>query len=360
MSWTRKNANVILFISSCLVGLIIVEIGYSFLNQNLIQAPDGVRRFMTFKGGNQSPVFKNLNNFFVYEPNQKIESTTFYYVNGEWIKEYDYITPTNNLGLVQTTPTLQNKNSLLILGDSFTEGAGAYPWFEKFRETLRDSGLQAINGGILGTGFQSWKLLHDHLINDGIAVKKIIVIFISDDYSRSVWNMPNATLDCISNPSLCKGDENFYGKPDNKELENYLERLRAFSENSDLPTNKESIKRYLRRLLPGTSTAYSFLKVQLSNNENSGVIESLVTAYGSNILFVHIPQKEEVMSGEMNFIGKKVVNVIQSFNGKIFDGHKECGFESSDYFINDGHPNAKGYEKLSKCVRTAIELEWGF
>ena len=90
------------------------------------------------------------------------------------------------------------------------------------------------------------------------------------------------------------------------------------------------------------------------------MIEGLIKRYGSNIIFVHIPQKDEVISGRKNVVGNKVFEKIQNFGGLIFDGHSECGFQKSDYLINDSHPNTEGYEKLSQCVRTAIKLNWEF
>jgi hypothetical protein len=372
MSWTKKS-NLILLVLSCLIGLILFEVGFFYFNRNQEHTYQWNRRYMLFKGERQAPVFQNVNNIFVYQPNQKIESTTFYYVNDQWVKEYDYIIPTNNLGLVQTAPTFSNKDSLLLLGDSFTEGQGVYPWFERFRETLNVD-LQLINGGILGTGFQSWKHLHDHLITQDIKIKKIVVVFISADYIRGVWNMPNKTLMCIQNTDLCKGDEDFYGKPEAHELAEFLEKLRAYREERLVTYHPTTFKSFLKDLLPGTATVYSFLQgtvakfkgaiAHLSGNpdvqKNDGVIEELVAQYGSDVLFVHIPQKDEVELGRVSSVGVEVANKIKSINGVFFDGHSECRFEKTDYFINDGHPNSKGYEKVSKCVREAIKLKWGY
>jgi len=359
MNWT-KESNIILLVLSCVVGLILFEVGFYFLNQNQAQTYQWDRRYMLFKGEGQSSVFKNLNKFFVYQPNQKIESTTFYYVNKEWVKEYEYTIPTNNLGLVQTTPTFSNKDSLLLLGDSFTEGQGAYPWFEGFREKLNID-LQLINGGILGTGFQSWKLLHDDLIAKDIKVKKLVIVFISDDYGRDVWNMPTKTLFCIQNTHLCIGDENFYGKPEDNELAKFLEHLRGYRERRLVVSDSRNPKDFLKALLPGVATIYQFINGSFYQIKlNSAVIEELVAQYGSDVLFVHIPQKDEIELGRITRQGREVANKIKSVKGVFFNGHSQCRFETTDYFINDGHPNAKGYEKISQCVRDAIKLKWDY
>jgi hypothetical protein len=361
MSWTKKS-NIILLVLSCVVGLIVFEVAFFFLNKNQAQIYQWNRRYMLFKAESQTSVFRNVNNIFVYQPNQKIESTTFYYVNNEWIKEYDYIFPTNNLGLVQTAPTFSNKDSLLLLGDSFTEGHGAYPWFEEFREKLNTE-LQLINGGILGTGFQSWKLLHDHLIEKDIKVKKLVIVFISDDYIRGVRNIPTKVFACIQNTDLCMGDEDFYGKPEGNKLPELLEKLRAYRERRLEVEDRSTFKAFLTNLLPGVATIYRFLNGSFPfeiSQKSFSIIEELVAQYGSDVLFVRIPQKDEVELGRISRHGKEVVDKIKSVNGIFFDGNSECKFEKSDYFINDGHPNEKGYEKISQCVMDAIKLKWGY
>ncbi len=93
--------------------------------------------------------------------------------------------------------------------------------------------------------------------------------------------------------------------------------------------------------------------------KNDRVIELLVNKYGENLLFIHIPQKDEIASGKLSTFGKSVVNKILSVNGIIFDGHSKCGFDDTDYFMNDSHPNSKGYDKLYRCVNSAIKSKWG-
>ncbi len=357
MSWIKKSELALIILSS-FIGLVLIELGFSFFNKNPTEIYKWDRRYMLFKQNDQGPVFKNVNNIFVYQPNQKIESTTFYYVDKEWVKEYDYITPTNNLGLVQTKPTLPNRDSLLILGDSFTEGQGAYPWFEKFRESLKTN-LQPINGGILGTGFQSWKLLHDYLIANDIQVKRLVVIFISSDYERGVWNMPENTLACIKNSKSCVGYENFYGKPTTEELSNFLDKLRAYREKSFTPDG-HSFKGFLKKLLPGTVSIFSFIKSRTNIMKNGTVIQELVASYGSNVLFIHIPEKSEVALGKASMIGEEAVKKIYAVNGMLFDGRTKCGFDQNDFFVNDGHPNARGYEKIAECVKAALRSHWGY
>lgn len=356
-----KKGEILIILLSCLVGLILFEITFTFQKKNYLGSYNWEQRYMLLKSIDSSSVFKNINNFFTYQPNQKIKSTAYYFINNQWIKEYEYFFPTNNLGLVQSTNTLTNKDSLLILGDSYTEGQGSYPWFEKFRDSNKNIDLQLINGGILGTGFKSWLLLHDYLVSQKISIKKIVVVFISDDYSRKVWNISNNTLDCIQDSNLCLGNENFYGEPESNDLKKYLENLKNFRELHATESKKIKQKDFFNKYLPGTSTVYYFLKTKFFYpRENDQAIENLVNQYKSNILFVHIPQKDEVIMGKINSLGIDAVKKIKSFNGLVFDGHAKCDFNKGDYFLHDGHPNALGYEKVSNCVTTAIKYTWRY
>lgn len=356
-----KKEKILIFFLSFFIGLIFFEIIFTFQKKNYLAPYNWEQRYMLLKSMDSSSVFKNINNFFTYQPNQKIKSTAYYFINDQWIKEYEYFFPTNNLGLVQSSNTIPNTDSLLILGDSFTEGQGAYPWFEKFRNSNKNIDLQLINGGILGTGFKSWLLLHDFLVSKKISIKKIVIIFISDDYSRKVWNISSNTLDCIQNSNLCLGNENFYGEPETNNLKKFLEHLKNFREQHAIEDKKIKQKEFFNNYLPGTMTVYYFLKMKFFYpRENDQAIESLVNQYQSNILFVHIPQKDEVITGKINSVGIDAVKKIKSFNGLVFDGHAKCGFNKDDYFLHDGHPNVRGYEKVSDCVKTAINLTWKY
>ena len=103
--------------------------------------------------------------------------------------EYDYRLRTNNYGLAQATDIMPGRRSLLLLGDLFTEGQGAEPWFRLISPVIDELGYQPINGGVLGTGFHQWLNLDRYLAAQNIQVRKLLVLFISDDYHRPVWSI---------------------------------------------------------------------------------------------------------------------------------------------------------------------------
>jgi hypothetical protein len=77
-----------------------------------------------------------------------------------------------------------------------------------------------------------------------------------------------------------------------------------------------------------------------------------------NLLFVHLPQKEELTSG-LNFMGRKGREFIREHGLTLVDGLKECGLEIADFHLRDGHPNARGYSKVEECVDRALKRTFG-
>ena len=119
----------------------------------------------------ENKIFKNLDNFFLYYPNKKILSEGYYNINKKFLKEYSFTITTNNFGLVQDNNLNQTKESVLFLGDSFTEGHGSYAWVNKFKGSYKN--FQIINGGILGTGPAQFYNLENYKIYDPINISFI-------------------------------------------------------------------------------------------------------------------------------------------------------------------------------------------
>jgi hypothetical protein len=361
MSWIKEKANIILVAASCVVAICLFELISRYLvNQN--DSNWVYLRYMLFSDRSGGKVFRNVKNFFIYEPNRVMHSQTYYFVNGNWVNEYDYLIPTNNLGLVQRNSTQSNFPSVLVLGDSYTEGQGASPWFEMFRKNFSQKYLQFVNGGIVGTGFQQWELLHDYLLTEGVIVKHLVVIFISDDYRRGIWNFSTGTFGCLVDYQRCVGNEDFYGIPNDKDRDVYLEKLRAYRERALNSSFNQRIEHYL----PATTMIIRFLRDSLGSSEagdsprsqNRKVIASLIARYKDDILFVHIPQKDEVVNQRVDPLGYVTREDIKRLGGEFYDGQAHCNLTKEDFFVHDGHPNAIGYAKISACVTAAVKDKW--
>ena len=352
-----KNTLVILI--SILIGLSLFEVMAGvIIKQELKKDHERSRRYMLFAATEGAPVFRNQGNIFTYIPNSTIRATTFYENGPALHKEYDYEFKTNNVGLVQKLDVDKNRSSILLLGDSFTEGQGAIPWFYDLEDGNRGNPVQLINGGLLGTGFAQWKLLHDQLEASSIRIDKVIVPFISDDYQRVVWNFPDRVLNCLGDIKKCKGDEGYFPLPNAVDMESFVGDLRKFrdAEYADKQAVKES--RFFRKYFPNLHFIWSYIKNDYKvrfANANSTAIEFLIKKYGKSIIFIHLPTQEELERGNtQNHVGQLAREKINSFGGKLIDGFKVCGLERSDYFINDPHPNPGGYKKISRCVDKVI------
>lgn len=357
-SITQVIKNIFIAIVSILIGLILFEFIAGFvIGKELSNDHERSRRYMLFGTSDHVPAFRNQGNIFTYSPNSSIRATTYYEDGPGLHKEYDYEFNTNNLGLVQKLNTDKDRPSILVLGDSFTEGQGATPWFYDL-ESKNSKPEQLINGGLLGTGFAQWKLLNDQLVDTGIRINKVIIIFISDDYQRKIWNFPNRVLNCLGAIEKCKGDEGYFPKP-KKDDEAFISKLREFRDNEY--TDKKAVKgqRFFRKYFPSLHFIWGYIKNEYKlrfTNLNSTAIEALIKKYENNIIFIHIPTKEELERGSTpNHIGQMARKKIDQSGGKLVDGFNICGLEPSDYFVNDPHPNLEGYKKIARCVDKTIQ-----
>jgi hypothetical protein len=131
-------------------------------------------------------IFQNHGDIFTYVPHKGIRNVTAYFFERNFTVEFDYRFRTNNVGLVQDADVGPERDSLLLLGDSFAEGHGAEPWFWQVSPEIAKLGYQPVNGGLLGTGFEQWLKLERYLSGKSIRIGKLVVLFISDDYARGV------------------------------------------------------------------------------------------------------------------------------------------------------------------------------
>lgn len=251
---------------------------------------------------------------------------------------------------------------MILLGDSYTEGQGSSPWFENFSSNFPDESPQLINGGLFGTGFEQWLLLLEYLKKSDIHVSKVVVIYISDDYRRPVWNFTPNTLSCLNNYRACEGGENFYGIPDESGLQEFLGKMRGYRkqelDKSNMPA--KDLKYYFPNTYKVWQSFSQKNKIEISNDfpTNTLAIQKLITSYGQNLLFINLPQNDEVVRGKISPLGIVARSVIEKSGGEIYDGFSKCNLKKGDFFALDGHPNSKGYQKISICVKEAIKEKW--
>jgi hypothetical protein len=196
--------------------------------------------------------------------------------------------------------------------------------------------------------------LDRYLANNSIKIRKVVILFISDDYHRPVWEIPAPTFACLSSLLDCHADESyFYRLPPPEEMPSWIAKVR---------TARESPRMHLKlkasALLPASYGVYRRLWQQIlfANAERGSraAIAELIRLYGpENIAFIHLPQKNEIASGP-NKLGLRARRAIEEAGGKVFDGFKLCQMTAADYYPHDEHPNQSGYGKIAVCATEVI------
>ena len=360
-SFTSVFKNILLAIVSILIGLVLFEIIASLvIGKELSNDHQRSRRYLLYGTAEGTPVFRNQGKIFTYSPNSTVR-TSACYENGAAIdKEYDYQFKTNNFGLLQKLDIDRERASVLVLGDSFTEGQGATPWFYQLEEGGRKD-IQLINGGLFGTGFSQWQLLHDQLVESGVRINKVVVPFISDDYQRKVWNFSDRLLNCLEDAAKCRGDEGYFPLPKSVDTEAFVNSLRKFRDTEYAEKQSKKERSFFRHYFPRSHYIVGYIKNEYKlrfKNTNAAAIDYLSGKYGKNIVFIHLPTKEELERGRApDHMGQLAREKILDTGSKLVDGFNVCGLEPKDYFANDPHPNPVGYQKIASCVeKVMLEL----
>jgi lysophospholipase L1-like esterase len=308
---------------------------------------------------------------FGYSKNTHVREIAVYGDGRNFHIEYDISFVTNNIGLVQKKPFYQKKKSIVIIGDSFTQGSGATPWFYQLEDDWENNEYQLINLGIIGTGIEQWKDTLRWFSGIG-EIKHIFICCISDDWIRPRWyvceNMEQNAL-ALSNSV----GNNFQTGQDQpiiyiliyfieKDSDHYtiLKRAKDIAISYDVEI-KEFLKKFIltrivQRVLRKYDTLYhNHNEIAFSKNKIS--FDQIISAYGAkHITVLHIPQKDEVIQGEYNELGKKVKSFILSRHIPYIDGLALCKLNKSDFYRDDSHPNAAGYKKIYDYVsKNALE-----
>lgn len=355
-----KKKNFLLMLFSIFLTLVCLEIIFQFKdskNKKYKKLP-AIKRYMIFEEGD---VFQPYDKFFKYHKNRKIRSEVFYKIDDKFIKEYSYDIITNNFGLVQKNDLDKSKKSILFLGDSFTEGQGAEAWVNYFNGSFRD--FQIINGGILGTGPQQFKILEEH-ISKNYNVSKVFLFYLGGDFRRSPYNISEKTIICLKSHKNCVGDENFYGFPiKNVDPDQFLRKLENYrniqnKKNFNFKTFRRNIKKIFSEFYV-IKIPINFLKNNFYNSKNIKIsknflsIEKLIEKYNSNIFFIQLLERNAIL------YGKEYESIyVEEFIKSKTKNHFTCNFDNnlSNFYTYDGHPNKNGYESLYKCVSNIMEL----
>jgi len=361
-----------MFFSTFLI-LTAAELGIRQVLGHPFETSGVYKRVMLFEA---VPNFKNEGNIFKYYPNTEFRSVTWY-VNPDKktaVKEYDVTIKTNNLGLVQLNDIPNNTIVDLFIGDSFTEGHGASPWFYNL-ESERVDQIKAVNAGIVGTGPLQWLELSRRLEEKhGLNYRKTTVILIQQDITRPVWSFGSHYIVCLNTGECEKKTHPWYGYVFDDGAERGMEEYainKYLSQNIDLKIDikKDDLSRFIIRksaLAFYTKAVYDeFVKEgQLTEIDNSVefkaiemknliAIKSIYQSGSDQGKVLLIPEKHEV--GEFSVqLSPKSQKILEWFRKNELTVKVCKSLRSRDFHVNDGHPNGNGYRKIKECV---VELQ---
>ena len=348
---TKIIKNLIIILIIIFLSLFFLELFFSLylgFGKNKIFNKFTERSIFYQKGEN----FQNFSNFFKYYPNEKIRSLGLFYkknpVSLDDLKiEYDYFLETNNLGLVMKNNILNNEEVNLIIGDSFTEGQGATPWFYELEEVWKFK-HKNINLGILGTGPMQWLNLTDYIIKEkSLKINGIVINIILDDLFRQNWKFNDDQINCLRKAE-CTYSGYFQGI-DFKKFKNYKE-IKNYQINKSKNFNKsKEFKNFLNKLNV-LNEINKYLRFYISRDtriQNYKSIEKLTKYSNKNVYINIIPTKNiSLETLKEDKIYKELTNYLRKY-GFSFN---ICYISNDGFHLYDQHPNKYGYQKIKKCT----------
>lgn len=272
-----------------------------------------------------------------------------------WI-EYDALFTVNNAGLVQRRDIDSTRRYIVVVGDSFTQGQGASPWFYELERDLPD--LPLANLGILGTGVQHWEKAVDWFEKRVAPVDSVVIVFIRDNFFRSYWFAKTSPSDT----RFCYEDSCFA----------------IYTKLLDRPPS--ALAQYRRELLKQQDVSPGFLlarsKELLMKTQTGNLVVNLVRRVWSPrrqrleankrsleglqarhkvALVLHLPEKEEAAKGAWSIESLELRSLISGIKLRYVDGMDWCGLDAADFRKFDAHPNPAGYRKIQKCVGALLK-----
>ena len=355
MSWINRAKGFAVIFFSCVIAFSIVEFSYRLFSKKDPKS-NYSQRTMLFEAGKN---FVNHKDYFKYFPNQSIRSMTLYskpQANSieDIVIEYDYIINTNNIGLVMKGDLRTGDKVVFVIGDSFTEGQGATPWFYQLEDDYHSSPFKLVNLGILGTGPMQWKNLASSVTEElNLRVGASVINIIPGDMARWVWTLKDRELRCLHKVDCDYNfgfqGYNFYKGHDYDDVK--LAILKSLKEKkfSNLDDYVTSVKEYVKKSLV-IYDIYFFLRTETGIiNENEKALIAMKDTVDGNFI-VNVIGGNHVNSINFDKHAKRLIQFLELNN----INYSWCDIPPGGFHKYDGHPNSDGYEILRQCTKHAL------
>jgi len=360
-----KNKKYILFlitIISIFITFLVLEVGYRFLvKSNIINL-----KVMLYQVGKN---FKNEKDFVIYQPNQSIRHMTLFTKEeivspNDIIIETDYNIETNNLGLVMKKDIYKNDRVLLVIGDSFTEGQGAEPWFYDL-EKNNYFNTKLMNLGIMGSGPMGWLSLTNHLKEkNSLNIDGVIINIILPDLYRLKWTHNENQKKCLYE-GFCNYRGAFQGI-DFKKYKSYeeiikyefLNKNRKIGSGNDIIINSGVLaftKSILKQSKLLKDMYYGIVRNYFQNpkilKRNIDAISKINEIAYKN-LYVNIITTKNI--NKKNYTLDKNYKLFFKYLNENKIDFSWCEISIDGFHKFDDHPNKIGYKKIRDCTSKSI------
>ncbi len=367
--------NFALMIITTLVTLIIVEVVLRLFLSHILYS--GNKHRSLYYSQPNLEVVKDGNMAVHYVPNTPIRSITVYYNK----VEYDAKHHTNNMGFVSDVDyQKENKKGVIFLGDSFTAGVGSNkPWLPILNKKYPEINLYSM--GVTGTGQENFYELFENY-QDSLNFDTVVIMSISDDLKRPLWHPINknewlyfckdreVTKECkngqriaglidydIDSSTLLLPEEPYIVKAYGV-LKSRYEVFRK-SQEGKKETESKKIAKDKKAKEAEKSVALSkpeSQKPQVAKKQGIGLdyiakIKKLADQKGKKVIFIHIPEKSETLSGYYRY---NIEDRIKAMDIEYHPVLKDYKFDISMFHPHDGHPNDKGYAYISSIVEDIL------
>lgn len=358
---------------STLVTLLIVEVFLRFYYADIL-----------FSGSKARSLYYSVPNLEVvskeavhYVPNSHIRSVAVYYNQ----VEYDTRHQSNNFGFLSNKDYhKEKKDGVIFLGDSFTAGVGSSsPWLPKLDAKHKEVNLYSF--GVTGTGQENFYRVYKNFQND-LNYSTVVIMPISDDIRRKMWYPSNEngwlyfcnsldkksrkcrriarTIEYSIDSETLLLPEELYIVKGYKVLKNRYEKYKTSKINE--------AKKKERSRLRDTQKVAAKQKLDKKNIHQKVVmkphhrhydldaiekIKALADRNGKRVVFIHIPEKREVVSGKYRY---DIAPQIKAMGIAYYPILKTHHFDLSMYHPHDGHPNDRGYAYLSSVIEEILQL----
>jgi hypothetical protein len=279
------------------------------------------------------------------------------------VVEHDCLMRSNNLGLLQDRDVDTDSSWTVVIGDSFTAGQGGCPWVDRLQARRPDDHL--VNAGLQGSGFAQWNILLAYLRQQGLVIRRILVIAISNDVKQPAFNWGPTALDCL-NQNVCPtiDDPGLWMPVGMDETHSELEsRSRArFAQRFGKVRRRDWLRLYVTQnsylykfasragqTLHGIASGAPASETAGAYPETGAALESL-KALKVPFRVLMVPQRDEIGWQGMRADARGAEDMFKAHDV----AYSWCHLSGSDFMPNDGHPNRIGYDKLAACADDAL------